>query len=678
MRARGICKRSLSLFLLMLVAFSIILPQASAAADGKADENAEEISWRDYNGKRLGVLVGPLMEDAAKEYFPDSQYFLYNSYPDCIAALLSGKIDAFLGDEPGMKSLHAEQPEIDYIHDNITENNYSFAFRKDDPESAALCKELNEFLAESQVNGTMQELDDIWFGTDEDRKVVDMSDLTGENGTVRVVTTSTDMPFSYIKDGKNVGYDIDLVVRFCRSRGYALKIGDVDFAGRIPAVQSGKYDFSTDMNVTPEREEQVLFSDPTSHGGIVLTVRSSDLRKTDHGSESGEYTSVDELAGKRIGVLTGAIHDSLVQKRLPTAEIVYFNNISDMPPALKSGKIDAFILPVSTATFMKYEDETLTWLDEHLFDGNLGFAFAKTDEGKALNSEFSEYIRTLRESGELDRLSEKWFGEDESEKTIMDYSSLPDTNGTLRMATAANSIPYTYVRDQTIVGFEVELAAVFCAERGYRLQVEQMNFDGVLASVQTGKCDFAASCLAITAERQESLDFSESYYAESVVFVLQSNSAKKSGSFFSGVIDSFVKTFIRESRWKLFVNGVATTLLITALSIIFGTLLGFFVFMLCRNGNHAANAITRFCVWLVQGMPVVVLLMILYYIIFGKVAISGTVVAVIGFTLVFASAVYSMVRSGVGAVDPGQLERQITDHGTQQDNNHTCQNHVGL
>ncbi|MBQ5987374.1 MAG: amino acid ABC transporter permease, partial [Clostridia bacterium] len=89
---------------------------------------------------------------------------------------------------------------------------------------------------------------------------------------------------------------------------------------------------------------------------------------------------------------------------------------------------------------------------------------------------------------------------------------------------------------------------------------------------------------------------------------------------------------------------------------LFGTILGFAVFMLCRNGNPVANTVTRFCVWLVQGMPVVVLLMILYYIIFGRVNISGAAVSVVGFTLVFGSAVYGMLRAGVGAIDKGQLE----------------------
>ncbi len=386
-----------------------------------ASRNTGTVRWQDYNGKRIGVLVGPLMEDAAKKYFPDSEHLLFNSYPDCITALLAGKIDAYLGDELGVKSVHAEQKEIDYIHDRITQNNYSFAFRKDDPDSAALCEELNDFLAKSWENGTMQELEDIWFGVDEDRKVVDMSGLTGENGTVRVVTTSTDMPFSYIKDRKNVGYDIDLTVRFCRERGYALELGDVDFDGRIPAVQSGKYDFSTDMNVTPEREEQVLFSDPTGYGGIVLAVLSSDLAA----------------------------------------------------------------------------------------------------EG------------------------------------------------------AGGDIPGT---------------------------------------------------------------------------------ESKGTSFFDSIKDSFQKTFIREGRWQLFVEGVLTTLLITVLSILFGTALGFAVFMLCRNGNIVANGVTRFSMWMVQGMPMVVLLMILYYIIFGSVAISGIAVAVTGFTLTFGAAVFGLLKMGVGTIDRGQYE----------------------
>ena len=106
----------------------------------------------------------------------------------------------------------------------------------------------------------------------------------------------------------------------------------------------------------------------------------------------------------------------------------------------------------------------------------------------------------------------------------------------------------------------------------------------------------------------------------------------------------------------LFLIGVAETMMITLASILIGTLFGFFVFMLCRNGNRLANGITKVCSVLVQGMPTVVLLMIFYYIIFGNFAISGTLVSIICFTLIFAASVFGLMKMGVGAVDPGQYE----------------------
>ena len=97
-------------------------------------------------------------------------------------------------------------------------------------------------------------------------------------------------------------------------------------------------------------------------------------------------------------------------------------------------------------------------------------------------------------------------------------------------------------------------------------------------------------------------------------------------------------------------------MIITVLSVICGTILGFAVYLLCRGGNVIANLLTRFFVWLIQGTPMVVLLMILYYIIFGKVDIAGIWVAVIAFTMTFGAGMYGMLKSGVGALDKGQTE----------------------
>ena len=892
-------------------AIGVLVRDTGAAAAAETAET-DEVRWQDYNGKRLGVLVGPLMEDVAAEYFPDSEYFLFNSTLDCATALLAGRIDAFLGDEPGMIAMHKESPEIDYIHETLRENNYAFAFRKNDPASAALCAELNEFLAACWADGTMDELADIWLGDDEARQVVDMSGLTGANGRIRVVTTSTDMPWSYIKDGKNVGYDIDLAVRFCRDRGYALELGDVDYSGRIPAVQSGKYDFSTDMNVTAERKEQVLFSDPTSHGGIVLAVKTSDLAANRAGTEGDDgfraaetYRSLADFSGKRIGVTTGAIQGPIVEREIPTAETVYFNTVPDLLTALKSDKIDAMALPDMMVRCLMNENEDLTYLaDDTLTEPvNIGAIFSKTEAGAALRDEFNTYLARARADGLLEELDRIWFGRDESLKTVLDIASLSGENGTLRLATNAALLPSSYVKDNQIVGqdidlilrfcrergyaleivdmsfsavvnavasgkcdfgaggiafteeraasvlfsepiyagasvvaylktgsertdgtgaqmtladlsnakigvgtgtnfpeivlrylpdaelsyfntlsdeiislksgridgfvldepgarsaaaadgelaifpeslgsfdfafilpksergsalceelsdyldalrddgtlerlqskwfdcadpaalesadyrglsgekgtirlateqyppfslcvdgfysgYEIELIAMFCRDRGYALEIAEMNVDAVLPAVQSGKCDIGCDCFSITEERRESMLFSTPDYSGGTALVVLKDAAaaETEGGFWTSVRESFEKTFLRENRWKLFVQGIGTTLSITVASILFGTALGFGVYLLCRNGNPIANGVTRFFVWLVHGMPMVVLLMILYYIIFGKVAVSGTVVAVIGFTLVFGASVFGMLKSGVGAVEKGQME----------------------
>ena len=641
-----------------------IMVRGEAAAPVSAENADNTPAWAAYNGKRLGVLTGTLMEDIAYSNFPDSEYLLLNSYPDCIAALLANKIDAYLGDEPSLKTIHAEQPKIDYIRERITNQEYSFAFRKNDPESAALCAELNAFLALCHQDGTMQELDDIWFGVDEERKVVDMSDLTGENGTIKVVTTSTDMPFSYIKDGKNVGYDIDLVVRFCRYAGYKLELGDVDFAARIPAIQSGKYDFTTDMNVTEERKEQVLFSDPTSTGGVALAILVDDQEAVSS-SPMEAFTSLSQLDGARIGVQTGTTFDEIVLETLPNAKISYFNSYPDMAAAVEANKIDGFPGDEPVLQLMAAEDPKLDILSERMDSFEFGFVLPKTEAGEALLAELNAWIATMQESGELQKIVRKWTEGPEADKTIPDYAAFPATKGTLRMATEGAYAPMNYYRENEVVGMEIDLAAQFCQANGYGLVVEAMNFDGILPAVQAGKADFAAAGISITEERKESVNFSAPYYtggtvmavlkAEEALSVIPTDTQQEEG-FLDGIRSSFNKTFIREGRWKLFLEGIGTTLLITLLSILFGTLLGFLVFMLCRNGNILANGVTRFCVWLVTGTPMVVLLMILYYIIFGSVAISGIAVAVIGFTLTFGASVYGLLKMGVGTIDRGQYE----------------------
>ena len=372
-----------------------------------------------------------------------------------------------------------------------------------------------------------------------------------------------------------------------------------------------------------------------------------------------EIVSLDDLAGADIAVQTGMICDVLTQQRIADTRIQYYNSQTDAMVALQTGKAAGWCCDEPVARYMGLTNPGLVILDEALAKSDLAAVFPKTVEGQKLRDQYSAFVDQLWADGTMAQIDSVWFSTDEEKRTVLDYTALPDTNGTLVMATDTTIPPFSFVKDGKPAGYDIDVAARFCQANGYRLEVIQMSFDSILAAVQTGKCDFAASCITVTEERAESVLFSSPDYRGGVVMAVLKGAraaAPQSDSFLEGIVSGFEKTFIREDRWKLFAEGVLTSLTISLLSILCGTVLGFGVYMLCRNGNPAANGVTNFCMRLVQGMPVVVLLMILYYVVFGSVSLSGMIVAVVGFTLTFGSAVFGLLKIGIGTVERGQYE----------------------
>ncbi len=391
----------------------------------------------------------------------------------------------------------------------------------------------------------------------------------------------------------------------------------------------------------------VLLTLTTGMGSVCVSAAS--------GTPAPKYKSLEDLRGKRIGMQVGTVFDVFLKESIPDVQIEYFNTFTDEISALKSHKIDGVATLDIVINQLLLEDDSLAVVDGTIGAVPLGFVYPKNDKGKLLADQMSEFLAGMEKRGELEKLREVWDGDDESLKIVPDYSSLPDENGTLTFVTEGTFPPFDYVKDGKIVGYDVDIAVRFCKEYGYGINVIDMNFDALMPAIQSGKCDFGASGIAITEERKEKVYFSEpDYYQDAVVAVLADS--ESGGSFISSIRDSINKTFIREHRYRLFAKGIIMTLFITVLSILFGTLLGFIMYMWCRKGGKIADKVTRFCVWLVQGMPGIVLLMLLYYVVFGKANISGMWVAVIGFTLIFASSFYGMVLSGVKAVDQGQTE----------------------
>ncbi|MBR1738330.1 MAG: ABC transporter permease subunit [Firmicutes bacterium] len=665
----------IAVLVLICVSIGIAVNKSKTGDEGTAvktadtvgtESAAKNVKWQDYNGKKIGILTASAFEDATLENFPDSEYLYYNTYSDLNIALSSGMIDGYVGDEPVLKAIHNEQPQIDYIKNVIQEDYYSFGFPKNVEKSDKLCKEFNEFLVKAKADGVIDELDTLWFGTDEDKKVVDFSAIENNPEKLKIVICSSVTPFTYIKDGKYVGYAMDLAVRFCKEYGYSLEIEDVDIPGLLVGVTSGKYDMGVcPISITPERAESMLFGEPFYYGGLTLAVRSSDLE----GQFSGNYENIEdmplsELADKRLGVMTGSLYEKFLKERYPDAPLSYFNSQPDMAAALSSEKIDGFCVPELTAKSFAAADTSLTYLKEPFTQLDYAFAFPKDPSSEGLCSELNEFLSEIRASGEYDEMKEIWFGDDESKKNI-DMSDLTGEKGTLKFATTGTFEPFSYVKDGETVGFEVDIAVRFCRKYGYGLEISLMDFGAIIPGLTSQKYDMSACNITITEERAQSIRFSDpDYTANAVVMVHKTANAvneqeTESGGFLNGLKQSFEKNFIREARWKLIVQGIATTLIITFFSTIFGTILAFLICIFRRTGSRLAILLSDIYVRILQGTPAVVLLMILYYIVFGKSGLNAVIVAIVGFSLNLAAYVSEMMRSGIESIDPGQREAAI-------------------
>ena len=125
--------------------------------------------------------------------------------------------------------------------------------------------------------------------------------------------------------------------------------------------------------------------------------------------------------------------------------------------------------------------------------------------------------------------------------------------------------------------------------------------------------------------------------------------------------ERFYLNFIADDRWKYLVNGLKVTLTITFFALIIGVVLGFLVAIVRSTYDKTGklkilNLICKVYLTVIRGTPVVVQLLIIYFIIFGSVDINKTLVAVMAFGFNSGAYVAEIFRSGIMSIDDGQFE----------------------
>lgn len=379
---------------------------------------------------------------------------------------------------------------------------------------------------------------------------------------------------------------------------------------------------------------------------------------------AGTMATIDDLATKRIGVPLGSVYDNFAVQRFPQATILHYNSTSDIILALKNGKIDGSLENMDMAKTVINENPELAVLADDVLVTPIGIGFNKNNS--ALRERFNHFLAKTKSDGSFAALYKKWYESDLATVQLTPFPSHPDGEKVI-FAIAIATLPVTGYINGEYAGFEVELVKTFAHQEKLNLTITSMDFSALIPALAAGKADMIAATISITEERKKQIDFSDSYQEDRVgMMVLKKNlsnaaqkEAAKEATFWGNVREGFYNNIMKENRYLLIADGLKTTVVISLFSVLFGTVLGGGICWLRMSRRRALNLFARFYISLIRGIPVLVLLMLMYYVVFATVSIDPVLVAVIAFGINFAAYVSEMFRTAIESVDKGQREAGI-------------------
>lgn len=374
--------------------------------------------------------------------------------------------------------------------------------------------------------------------------------------------------------------------------------------------------------------------------------------------------TLEDLTGKRAAVITGTPHDQMILSSVKDAELFYFNNNTDCLIALREKKVDFYLNNTIQFPFVHEEYPEFTYLDEGIRNLDVGTIFPKKDASLPLLREYNAYLSAIKVDGTLDALKEYWLSP--RDWTVPKIPT-EGSRGTLHMCTCTSQKPFSFIYNGEHAGYDIALVAGFCRENGYALKIDDADFASMISGIATGKYDLAASQIAWTEERAQKAYYSDFTIQELMVpyvrtadFTDGSGESTTNTSFSDSVESGFFRTFVAENRWKLILGGVGVTLLISVLGFALANLFGALFCAMTLSGNRILCAVADAYSRIMQGTPIVVILMILYYVIFGNSDLSGIAVSIFAFGISTGAYLAQLFAGSIQAIDRGQWEAART------------------
>ncbi len=209
--------------------------------------------------------------------------------------------------------------------------------------------------------------------------------------------------------GELQGFEIDVWTEIGKRLDREIKWEIAGFPGIIELLDSGRVDTVADqIGITEEREETYYFSDVYFYVPYRIVVA----------EDNDSINSVEDLFGKKLGLLSDDIAYSYFDELDPDGKIEYVNyeDSTVVPTDVAMGRIDATLMSSLHIDSVKKESGLkIKGVGDPVYTENAGYPFAKTEEGKALRDEVNKVLKDLDKEGFMKETAIKWFGFDPME-----------------------------------------------------------------------------------------------------------------------------------------------------------------------------------------------------------------------------------------------------------------------
>ena len=618
---------------------------------------AELKTPQELAGSYSAILAGSKYSSECRELLPNTKFVLADSRESACALLTSDKIDSILMEEPLARSCTSMYPEIQ-IASVIKREAYSFAL----PQRSPLYRAINRVIAELRDTGELDDFVAKWCSAEPEKQefetLVERDDAPRVNGILRYATTPGVTPLCFMgEDGTMLGLEIEIIRRAAFEFGMEIQIIPARREMLMDLLRSGQIDMAGGMlSAVIGNTDNIEFSDAYYEGGAAL------VTKIPHDEYVFGITRLNQLTGKRVGVLPFTFAASQLDEKLPDAVPFYVSQERDLFYLLGTEKIDAFVIgePQARETLPNYPQ--FIQIPEYIT--RIDYSFCFSPDKKHLSEAFSRQIRAMKKNGMLKTLQDKWISPANAQATLPEQ--WPDApNGVLRMGVAIGREPFSYLRNEKLAGYDLETAQRAAASMGYGMEFVRLERDELEQALANGRVDLVAGENMARNASSGKLVYSEPHYNGGLIAVVPD---KTKARHVNMALVPQIKFFLKEqafslhrSLWKdnhmrQVLGGFRITLVITVSAVFFGTILGIPLCMLRQSKRKNISVPADAVCALIYNIPVLILLMGLYYVVLRRFGFRPLTAAIVVFILRFMASTCRLYMTTLDHIGGVQLD----------------------